>query len=137
VRENHPPAVSRHSRGLTLLELVISTGILGGALLGILGTLLAVQGHNQSAQETRLAYKACEDTLERLLALPYDEMLAKDGATFVADLLHPFSAIGAVEVQEMPGAGAEMIARVTARIRTSGETIRPLDVSLTTWRHRR
>lgn len=132
---------SRHSQGgFSLLEIMIAMIILAVAMLGVLSLLLVTHQHNQSTSETALAYKSCQEIMEQLQGMNYDDMLAQNGVTFVAKKLHKDLPIGIIEVTDASPAGdPDTKAEVRVRIQTQPGQItqQPLNVELVTWRSRK
>lgn len=132
-------------RGLTLLELMIAMSILAVALLGGVALILALQTHNQSFSDARVAYKACQDQMEYLLHRPYDQMWQEAGLNdkkFPVPELHPTALVGFVRLRDVfpatdPGKVTEIEVGVNTEagfdptvgeVRTVG--LKPLTVSL-------
>ncbi|MBI2933158.1 MAG: prepilin-type N-terminal cleavage/methylation domain-containing protein [Planctomycetes bacterium] len=61
-------------RGLSLLETAIAMAIFAVAMLGILGMLLRVGIHNEAANDASLAQDACQDMMEKLMSMSFDDM---------------------------------------------------------------
>ena len=58
---------SRGRAGLTLVEIAIAGAVLSIAVIGSFGLITAVQSHNQSYSDSRLATKACQEVMELVL----------------------------------------------------------------------
>jgi len=109
--------------------------VLGVAIVGTLSLLLAVQSHNQSADDSRTAHKACQEVMEQLLSMPWDAMMIQDGIQFQAINIHPTELLGSVEINNIGGPGnPEELAEIVVRIQTDTASIRPINVSLVMWR---
>ena len=91
--------------GFSILEVVISMGIVAIAITGTLGVLLAVHQHNTASTEASLAYRACQEVLELMLAMPIDDMIDQHGVPFAATKIHPTEQIGIVEVLDVSPPG--------------------------------
>ncbi len=61
--------------GLTLIEVLISSLVVAIAVMGTLGVMTATGVQNETLKTQVVATKACQETMEMLLALPYSEMV--------------------------------------------------------------
>jgi uncharacterized protein (TIGR02598 family) len=130
----------RAEGGFSLLEVMIAMAVLAIAMAGILGLLLVTHQHNQSASETTMAYKACQEVMEQLQGMTYDEVLAQNGVTFAAKKLHPDQQIGLITVTDAsppgdPDTKAEI--RVSVRAQPGQISKQAINVELVTWRSRK
>ncbi|GEM_PF-2887031 len=132
--------MSRADRGFTLLEVVIALGVIAVALMGSLSLLLLTHRHNTSTNETATAYKACQEMMEKLRTMTYDQVKAQNGVGFVATKLHPTQPVGSVAVTDVSPAGdPDTLVQVVVSIVTppGGITLRPVNARLVSWRTRR
>lgn len=127
----------RRQGGFSLLETVIALGVISISLTGVLGLLLLTHRHNTSTSETAVAYKACQEMMEKLRTLSYDQVKAQNGVTFVAVKLHPTAPLGAIAVSDVSVPGdPDTLIRVDVSIVTQpGQvTLRPVNARLISWR---
>lgn len=68
--------------GLTLIEVVCATGVLVLVSLGSMMQLLTSQTLTQDTELRRVALEAAENEIERIHALPFDEVASQGGRTF-------------------------------------------------------
>ncbi len=136
--------MGRHSRrsqgGFSLLEIMIAMVVLAVAMFGVLGLLLVTHQHNQSTSESAHAYKSCQEIMEQLQAMSYDDMLGQNGVTFVAKKLHPNLPIGVIEIAdaspvEYPDSKSEV--RVRIQTQPGQITKQAINVEIVTWRSRK
>lgn len=124
-------------RGSSLLEVVLALGVISVALAGVLGLLLLTHQHNTSANETSVAYKACQEMMERLRTLTYAQVKAQDGVAFVAIKLHPIQPLGTIAVTDASPVGdPDTLVEVRVSIVTPpGQyTRQAVNVQLVSWR---
>jgi Tfp pilus assembly protein PilV len=119
---------------------MIAMVVLSIAMMGVLGLLLVTHQHNASASESTVAYKACQEIMEQIGAMTYDQMKTQDGVTFVATKIHPTLPLGVIQITDIsPGGDPDTKSEVQVSITTQpGQyTKQPLNVELVSWRSRR
>lgn len=58
---------NRGRAGLTLVEIAVASVVFSIAVIGSFSLITAVQSHNQSFEDSRLATKACQEVMELVL----------------------------------------------------------------------
>jgi len=123
------------TQGSTLVEIVVAMGVMAVGLAGFIGLLAATHGHNESSDDVRVAYQACQEALEDLVRTPIAELPSKDGTTFLVSGIDPAQPIGSVQVKDfLPTTDPGKVFEITVRVKSAGQTFRPVDVSLVTLR---
>ncbi len=145
----------RGKRGTSLLEVVIAFMVLALAIMGTMSLMLVLETHNASRTDANYAYKACQDTMEQLMAMDWVTMNGQNNVKFAVPAIldnknnpaDPRILIGTVTVtninpnnltdatatNDTTGAGAGTMVRVTVTVQTN-ITRRPINVSVTSWR---
>jgi type II secretory pathway pseudopilin PulG len=117
--------------GFSLIDLMVAMVILAVALVGVIGLILAVQTHNQSFSDSRLAYKASQEVMEQLLRLQYTTMRAQNGIRFEVPNIHQTAQIGVVRIRDAgPPLDPTSITEIEVIVDTQGVGLKPLRTSL-------
>lgn len=141
------------SRGVTMVELVIAMGVLALALMALLSVFFAASTHRQASADRTQALKACQDVMERMLALPFDEMTQRvpyDPTSqrwelrFVARKVDAVRPLGRVEVTFVDPDRPETViptptqlARITVEVSGHEIGLSHVNERIVTWRSRR
>jgi Tfp pilus assembly protein PilV len=138
----------RSRLGMTLLEIVIAFMVLALAIVGTMSLIVVVASHNEARAESNMAYKACQDILERLLSMDYATMSLQNGVTFAVTKINATQNIGTITItnvnpanlgdanagNDTTGAGAGNMCLVEVRVQTTTVGRKPINVSISTWR---
>jgi Tfp pilus assembly protein PilV len=65
----------RSESGVTLIEVMVSLGLIAVAVVVVLSLLTASGVGNEINHQTAMAYKACQDVAEFLMAMNYNDIL--------------------------------------------------------------
>jgi len=138
----------RSQAGMTLLEIVIAFMVLAIAIVGTMSLIIVVASHNEARAESNMAYKACQDILERLLSMDYATMTAQNGVTFAVTKINPTQNIGSIVItnvnpanlddanagNDTTGGVANQMCLVEVRVQTTTVGLKPINVTIGTWR---
>lgn len=138
----------RGQLGMTLLEIIIAFMVLSLAIVGTMSLIVVVASHNEARAESNMAYKACQDILERLLSMDYATMTLQNGVTFAVTKINATQNIGSIVItnvnpanlndanasNDTTGAGAGQMCLVEVRVQTMTVGRKPINVSISTWR---
>ena len=138
----------RSQAGMTLLEIVIAFMVLAIAIVGTMSLIIVVASHNEARAESNMAYKACQDILERLLSMDYATMTAQNGVTFAVTKINPTQNIGSIVItnvnpanlddanagNDTTGGVANQMCLVEVRVQTATVGLKPINVTIGTWR---
>ncbi len=68
------PVKSRRDGGMTLVEIIISLGIMAIALVGLVSVIVHTSRHNAMMRENLIAMRAAEQQLELMQNTPFDNI---------------------------------------------------------------
>jgi hypothetical protein len=111
----------------TVVEVLVAVSVLALGLLGALSALSLSNRARQDSSDHLAAAAHCEQVMETLLALPYDQLGLQNGASFEIDDMSlgsaPANRIGRVFISDVNGDGG--LLEVLVRVDFAGGDGRP------------
>jgi prepilin-type N-terminal cleavage/methylation domain-containing protein len=107
-------------KGLTLLEIMVSVTILSITIISVYGLLYQIYTSNNKNEERVICYKACQEVMERLLAMDYQQMLRQDGVRFDVKRILPGRYAGKIRIKDVSPQPSKKISEIEVSVVCQG-----------------
>lgn len=107
----------RYRRGVTLIEIAIAVLILSLGAVAAIGLMANTSRANEYTREVNIAYKGCQEVMEALLSMEFDDMIAQDNVKFQVPRLGTNLYIGTISVQDVDGKPGYNLAEITVGVK--------------------
>lgn len=87
--------------GYTLIEVMVAAAIIGVMCTTMLGVMVKIDTDNRAFHDENIAYRACHQTIEVLMAEDLDSMLLQDNNTFQVDGLSAGTQTGTIDIIDL------------------------------------
>jgi prepilin-type N-terminal cleavage/methylation domain-containing protein len=87
--------------GYTLIEVMVAAAIIGVMCTSMLSVMLKIDTDNRAFHDENIAYRACHQMIEVLMADDLDSMLLQKGNTFQVDGLSAGTQTGTIDIIDL------------------------------------